>query len=708
MIINTPARIAWAGRWKWAQRAIGDVRVWWHRVGLGQIRQQHVTVALLAIPFLIFLLLNSVGPASHLQKIQQLPLKQDVNVPVGVVLSESEFQRTRTILRYPTPKVSLVAACKDRSAFLMKTLSTWQAALGSTDEIILVDWSTSPGLMKINEIPGIRQDHRIKIISVQGQKTWILAQAFNLAAKFAIGESLLKVDCDTLLGAEFIARHPMPSRAVGYSIYYHLNWADARNENERHLNGVVFLPRTYFEAVRGYDERLVTYGWDDSDLYDRLERVGLRSRPLNLNFIRHLEHDDISRSANQGSHVWNLMFQTQINRVGLQTLPPWETSWMNNSIEYVYRAEDHEASQWTVVASNQVSGLIDRIDAAKYVEVANRARDAILHDQFDLPWEVLREIEVSNEELLDTLTREFPHGWTSKDGPIFAALYGSPETKLLALAEAVSLSHKYKRPLFVAWDPEGTQSKRKGTALRLSDFFNPAMTGTNSSGLLPPGYHSVFSLARWGCERSVTICVAWDSAYGKMEEYDSEGFSRLRSNLLDRLAGNVADQRHGVLLRLKGVFGIVSGEELAASLGSLVPSLRLSKVMDSFGNVRGSMGMYLGRGLSYKAQHAVATRLLAQARYLSGVFIIGDDEDAVHNVREMVGSMSIRRANESLLMVNPTEVRGAAVITRVAELYVMGLFCTGILHDGKSPSEVVTLVTALKSVKRAVLLETDS
>ena len=47
----------------------------------------------------------------------------------------------------------------------------------------------------------------------------------------------------------------------------------AADENSRHLNGVLLVRRAHFAAVAGYDERMAHYGYDDSDLYARLEQV---------------------------------------------------------------------------------------------------------------------------------------------------------------------------------------------------------------------------------------------------------------------------------------------------------------------------------------------------------------------------------------------------------------------------------------------------
>jgi glycosyltransferase involved in cell wall biosynthesis len=68
------------------------------------------------------------------------------------------------------------------------------------------------------------------------------------------------------------------------------SWEKARNENETHLNGTVLLSRNDFLKVNGYSEYISTYGWDDSDLYIRLENLGLKRVFFNFDTLHHIEH----------------------------------------------------------------------------------------------------------------------------------------------------------------------------------------------------------------------------------------------------------------------------------------------------------------------------------------------------------------------------------------------------------------------------------
>lgn len=200
-------------------------------------------------------------------------------------------------------------ACKDRTSSLFETLPTWQAALGPTDEIIVIDWSTSKDLLSVYDHMKTLRDPRLFCARVQDQDKWILSLAYNYAAQFANGNFILKVDCDTKLHPKFLEQHPLEEAE---NTFYRVAWTKTRDENEQHLSGVLFTPRKHFEEVRGYDERIQSYGWDDSDLYKRLEEMQVTAKDIDLEYARHIEHEDVIRAADQDD-LESPMFHTQVS-----------------------------------------------------------------------------------------------------------------------------------------------------------------------------------------------------------------------------------------------------------------------------------------------------------------------------------------------------------------------------------------------------------
>ena len=91
--------------------------------------------------------------------------------------------------------------------------------------------------------------------------TWLLPVAYNLGISLASGRYLLKLDADNIL-AEGFFKSVQPEQHV----LYRGIWCSGAE----HINGVFLAPLGSVINIRGYDERLVIYGADDSDIYQRL------------------------------------------------------------------------------------------------------------------------------------------------------------------------------------------------------------------------------------------------------------------------------------------------------------------------------------------------------------------------------------------------------------------------------------------------------
>ena len=71
--------------------------------------------------------------------------------------------------------------------------------------------------------------------------------------------------------------------------------------NERHVHGFLYTYRDDFFNVNGFTERVDTYGWEDTDMYERLVKFGLNRININTDKIYHLRHSDSKRVLNAES-----------------------------------------------------------------------------------------------------------------------------------------------------------------------------------------------------------------------------------------------------------------------------------------------------------------------------------------------------------------------------------------------------------------------
>ena len=146
-------------------------------------------------------------------------------------------------------------------------------------------------------------------------------------------------------------------------MFYTGNWKTAKDENEKHLNGVVYVDRRQFMAVNGYNERLRSYGWDDTDLYDRLGKK-IHQRDIVRGTATHIPHPDSIRGT-------DIQFELHKN-MHLSKLKPWVVSDNMAKFQPVMAAKDPRSEKQKGVQSFifHILNIQDNEPAADLKEMA--------------------------------------------------------------------------------------------------------------------------------------------------------------------------------------------------------------------------------------------------------------------------------------------------------------------------------------------------
>ena len=194
-----------------------------------------------------------------------------------------------------TESISIVCACMNRSKPLKACIGSWLLH-ERINEIIIVDWSSTPKLKLDN------QDPRIRIERVNGEKYFNLGKAYNYGIKFAKSSKIIKMDSDYFINPyyDFIGELTLP-KSTFYTGNSELNKYDGNMGFLGYTNGWLYIEKDDFLKVGGYREDLEGYGWDDSDLYNRLIESGLTRGLVNLGMkplVFHVPHDNAPRVAN--------------------------------------------------------------------------------------------------------------------------------------------------------------------------------------------------------------------------------------------------------------------------------------------------------------------------------------------------------------------------------------------------------------------------
>ena len=184
-------------------------------------------------------------------------------------------------------RLSITTGSLDRLEHLRRSLPTWLAS-PVPDEIVVVDWGNK---IPLQESLRDFDDPRLVIARTE-QEHWQNSKCHNLELQLASCPRILRLDNDCLLKPNFFERHPLRE-----SCFFAGNWQPIPTEDSRNLAGTLYIHTADVLAINGYNERLVYYGNEDDDLYDRLIAGGLRRLDIDLTTLEHIPHSDQQRYA---------------------------------------------------------------------------------------------------------------------------------------------------------------------------------------------------------------------------------------------------------------------------------------------------------------------------------------------------------------------------------------------------------------------------
>lgn len=150
--------------------------------------------------------------------------------------------------------LSIVTVCMNRPEHL-RFSSRRVAKWSRHQEHLIVDWSSHASVLR-EDLP---DDPRIRLLRVEGEEIWNLARAYNFALSQACGSRLFKLDADCW-------PESCIDQEIGFSRVPLCHFGSGPDGRV----GQWLMEREFLEAVGGFNELLLGYGFDDKDLKARL------------------------------------------------------------------------------------------------------------------------------------------------------------------------------------------------------------------------------------------------------------------------------------------------------------------------------------------------------------------------------------------------------------------------------------------------------
>ncbi|MGS2762891.1 glycosyltransferase family 2 protein [Sinomicrobium sp. M5D2P9] len=196
-------------------------------------------------------------------------------------------------------KISFCTVCMNRLEYLKQTLpQNIKDNLSYPDvEFVVLNYNSTDGLDTWinNEMRGYLEDKTLIYAETRKPCYFRRSHAKNIAAKMATGDIICNVDADNYLGEGFAA-YVNDHFSKKPNSFLSVN----KNAFSKDCYGRICVPKKHFTTITGYDESMVGYGFEDFDLVNRLEILGLEASHIGSDtFLKVIRHDNESRLKNE-------------------------------------------------------------------------------------------------------------------------------------------------------------------------------------------------------------------------------------------------------------------------------------------------------------------------------------------------------------------------------------------------------------------------
>jgi len=235
-------------------------------------------------------------------------------------------------------RTSIVSIIRNRNNMCQQTIQSWLQF--DIPEFVIVDFRDD-SCESIWDIIAPLQDPRIKVIETKYEYRFIISIAMNLACSQATYPFILKLDIDYLLHDDFFDKNIIRN-----------NEFISGDQIDPNRHGALYVSKTDFDKVNGYNENLIYHGGDDQDIYERLARQQLIWKFFVNDTFTHMYHTRLQGIKNQYQYIPDKLLQlknsddfiTKLNKESLDlnrriyTRLPWShdmprTQWQLTPIE---------------------------------------------------------------------------------------------------------------------------------------------------------------------------------------------------------------------------------------------------------------------------------------------------------------------------------------------------------------------------------------
>ncbi len=198
--------------------------------------------------------------------------------------------------------ISFVTVCMNRLPHLRETLTANLAQCQTVEglEFVVLDYGSTDGLEAwvMQELGAELEAGRLVYYRTEDPKHFDRSHSRNLAFKLCNGKVICNVDADNFLGEGF-AQSVLETFNNEEQCFLTPD-CDKQFYYVRDVIGRVSVRKEDFLKVRGYDEEMQGYGFEDNDFYSRLKSAGLKQSIVQeMSHLQAIAHQDEDRVGNE-------------------------------------------------------------------------------------------------------------------------------------------------------------------------------------------------------------------------------------------------------------------------------------------------------------------------------------------------------------------------------------------------------------------------
>ncbi len=194
------------------------------------------------------------------------------------------------------PRISFCTTCMNRLHHLQSTfLKNIQDNIRYNNiEFVLLNYGSKDNLddWVYKRLKSLITEGTVVYLKTEEPKYWNAAHAKNIAAIYSSGDVICNIDADSFAGSDF---------AMYVSMYF-------KRPGQFFLSGRIpaipsdcmgrnCIRRKHYFDVRGYDERILGYGYEDQDIYSRLRASGIKEIEIDRVYLTTINHSNFDRVA---------------------------------------------------------------------------------------------------------------------------------------------------------------------------------------------------------------------------------------------------------------------------------------------------------------------------------------------------------------------------------------------------------------------------